>query len=70
MEQTARLLVETYLKGKQIAYHRSRDINVNVRTDTVTDTVCKVNNEIVSCFCFPVLFTIQVSQSTNLPYQR
>lgn len=43
IEPTARTLVETYRKGKHIAYHRSMDMNVNVRTDTVTDTVCKGN---------------------------
>lgn len=43
IEPTARTLVETYRNGKHIAYHRSMDMNVNVKTDTVTDTVCKGN---------------------------
>lgn len=30
-----------YRNGKQIAYHRSMEMNVRVKTDTVTETVCK-----------------------------
>lgn len=44
IEPTARRLVETYRKGKHIAYHRSMDMKVKVNTDTVTDTVCKGNH--------------------------
>lgn len=40
-EHHARPFVETYRSGKQIAYHRSIEMNVNVKTDTVTETVCK-----------------------------
>lgn len=40
IDPIARPFVETYRNGKHIAYHRSSDMNVNVNTDTVTDTVC------------------------------
>lgn len=43
IDPMARSLVETYRNGKQMAYHRSIEMNVRVRTETVTDTVCKVN---------------------------
>ena len=36
----ARLVVDLNLRGKQIAYQRSTDMNVSVSTDTVTDTDC------------------------------
>lgn len=38
-EHQARPFVDTYRNGKQIAYHRSIEMNVNVSTDTVTETV-------------------------------
>ena len=36
----ARLMVERNLSGWQMAYQRSTEMNVRVRTDTETDTVC------------------------------
>lgn len=35
----ARPVVDLNLSGKQMAYHRSTEIKVSVRTETVTDTV-------------------------------
>lgn len=39
IERQARSGLGLYRNGKQIAYHRSMDIKVNVNTDTVTETV-------------------------------
>jgi len=36
----ARLMVERNLSGWQMAYQRSTEMNVSVRIDTETDTVC------------------------------
>lgn len=44
--------MDTYRNGKQMAYHRSREMKVRVRTETVTDTVCKVNKGKVSAFIY------------------
>lgn len=44
----ARPVVDLNLSGKQIAYQRSTDMKVSVRTDTVTDTDCKHNKNIYS----------------------
>lgn len=37
----ARPVVDLNFKGKQIAYHLSIEMKVNVNTDTVTETLCK-----------------------------
>lgn len=39
MDILARAVVDLNFNGKQIAYHRSTEMNVNVKTDTATDTV-------------------------------
>lgn len=56
IEPIARTFVETYRNGKHIAYQRSIEMNVNVSTDTVTETVCKKELEFLSeikiCFFF------------------
>jgi hypothetical protein len=39
IERQARSGRGLYRNGKQIAYHRSMEMNVNVRTDTVTEIV-------------------------------
>lgn len=45
IDPMARSFVDTYRRGKQIAYHRSMEMKVSVNTDTVTDTVCKNNRK-------------------------
>lgn len=47
MEPIARSFVDTYRNGKQIAYHRSMEMNVSVSTDTVTETVCKLSPQML-----------------------
>ena len=44
----ARLMVERNLSGWQMAYQRSTEMNVSVRIDTETDTVC-VTRKIYVC---------------------
>lgn len=41
-----------------MAYHRSIEMNVSVRTDTVTETVCKIN-----MYACETLFTFRFIQS-------
>lgn len=45
IERQARSGFGLYLRGKQIAYHRSIDMKVRVNTDTVTETVWKEKSE-------------------------
>lgn len=43
----ARVVVDLNFNGKQIAYQRSTEMNVNVSTETATDTVWKINEHIL-----------------------
>lgn len=48
----ARIVVDLNFRGKHMAYHRSTEINVNVSTETATDTVCnKVNVWVLQELC-------------------
>jgi hypothetical protein len=47
MAVLARPVVDLNLRGKQMAYQRSTEMNVSVSTETVTDTVCNREHKFV-----------------------